>query len=81
MMVNWGKALANGGVAFFTTLAGLLGAGAVIGESLPPIGLIVGALIVGGIQAGLSIFLTLKEETENTTGNPIKKGISYITLF
>ena len=82
-MVNYTKIICNAGVAFFTTLAGLLSADAVIGESLPPMAIFIGALIVGGIQAGLAFFVSLKQENETTetTGNPKKGSTNYITLF
>lgn len=76
MMVNWGKVIANAGVAFATTLAGLVTFEGFTWEVIPP------ALIVAGIQFMLAIFVSLKQEEENpNTGSTRKKGTSYITLF
>jgi len=80
-MVNWGKALANGGVAFFTSLAGILSLDILTQVELPPIGILVGALISGGIMAGLAICKTWQEEESENPGTSCKKGTSYLTLF
>lgn len=82
-MVNWGKVLANGGVAFFTTLVGLLTTNILVQEILPPTGVLIGALISGGLMAGLAICQTWQreeEESENTTSRK-KVNINYLTLF
>ena len=84
-MVNWLKIICNSGVAFFTTIGGLLGADVVMDINLPANGIVVGALIVAGIQAGLAFFVSLQQqaEIEETSGtNCKKKGFTnYITLF
>ena len=77
-MVNWIKVIANAGVAFTTTLAGLVTFEGFSWEVIPP------ALLVAGIQFMLAVFVSLKQEEENSnpsTGSTKKKGISYLTLF
>ena len=80
-MVNWTKIIANAGVAFATTLGGLITFNSWAGLGSPVSELIIPALIVGGIQAVLAFFVSLQEESQNR-GNPAKKkGTSVLTLF
>ena len=77
-MVNWLKTISNAGVAFATTLAGLVTFEGFTWAVIPP------ALIVAGIQFLLAVCVSIKQEEEQvtTTGNCKKKGIvSYLTLF
>lgn len=75
--IDWTKIVANGGVAFFTTLTGISLAGITdAGEAMRI------ALIPALIQAGLAFFVTLKTEAEDKpTKNPRGKLLKAMTLF
>jgi hypothetical protein len=62
--MNWTRVLANGGVAFFTTLAALYAAG---------IGDIQVAIFAAFIQGGLAFFAEMKNE--DATGKVLALGL------
>ena len=74
--MNKMRILSIGGVAFFTTLTGLLTSEAIFSLSLSMTQLVGGALIVAGIQAGLAICQEIKIETDTKS-----KGMKRSMLF
>jgi len=81
-MVNWLKVLANGGVAFFTTVGGVRLAGIDLMMALQV------AVVPALISAGVAMSKELIEESQKTTKkNPSKKGsflwrvLNYVTIF
>ena len=67
------KISGNAGVAFFSSLSGLITVNALTDIKIPVESLLYASLIVAGIQAGLAAFSVLKklgeqiEDTETTT--------------
>ena len=74
------RILSIGGVAFFTSLMGLLTTDAVFSVGIGWEKLFVGSIIIAGIQAGLAICQEVKVETE-TSIKACKKGMKRSMLF
>lgn len=89
--MNCLKIVANGGVAFFTTLTGLLSADTLLQVNLPTSSIFIGAAIAAGIQAGLAMFKELQTQANSPTNQTKSTGkicdkkdeskLSYLVFF
>lgn len=84
MKINWLKILANAGLAFFSTLAGI---NLVIGGQVNPDVSFMAALIASIIPAAISFFKELSEQSENTVQAVKRRNrgtqtfLHYMTVF
>lgn len=91
MKIRLGKVLANGGLSFFTSLAGIGTATELLQVDLPIVTYFSVALIIAGIQAGISIFKELCSEYDIVEMKKRKKKglcsftpnrwLEYLTVF
>ena len=67
------KILANAGLAFFTTMSGILTADSIIKSNIPFEHILISALVVSSIQAAISFFKEVIAE-DKEVANDLKKG-------
>jgi len=76
MCVNWLKLIGNAGVAFFSTLSGMLSYEAVVSSGLDIKMMIGVSIFVASIQAGLAFFKELSREAANNNIAVKRKNLS-----
>jgi hypothetical protein len=73
-MINWTRIVANGGTAFFTTIAGILTMDSLTNTAVSLQFTVGAAVLVGFIQAALAICKELSLESEPPTGGVMATG-------
>jgi len=76
MCVNWLKLIGNAGVAFFSTLSGMLSYEAVVSSGLDIKLIISVSVFVASIQAGLAFFKELSREAACNNNAVRRKNLS-----
>ena len=73
----WAKILANSGLAFFTTMSGILTADSILKTNFPLENILMTAVIVSSIQAAIAFFREILKENKEVEKElrKTKKGI------
>jgi len=74
--INWGKVLANGGLAFFTALAGMGTASTLLNLELPLDAYLFTSFAVAGIQSGMAICRELSTEFDQPEKKKLRGSCS-----